>query len=561
MPTAILPSKAKLAGRMWWAVGLGLVLGAVATAGVWRSPSHLLLGPPGDSYQSVWFMAWLPHALAHHLDPAVTMAAGLPSGANLTWNTWMPLAAATLSPITLAFGPVVAANLLAALAVAANVPAAFTLTRRVIPTHPRAALAGALMFGLAPYVSGQALGHPDLTCAAFLPLALTVLWDVATSQTRPSAGGLKLGLFTAAQMLLNEEIVLTTILALCCLAIWLATRHRKFLLSIAVRITRTLTVAAAAAVPIVAVPLAIQLLGPHRLSRPPYSAVYYSLNLANLIRPTSASHLVFTGPSADAFSGNASESTGYLLPFLVVLMATVPGWRRQRVAWAACAVSGAALVLALGPQLHVGGSSFAIPLPWTALGRLPGLSDMLPVRLTVISDLGLACACALGLGRLRLRSAAPLGQVSATLLLGLAALLLLPAWPVADFRPNVPAEISGPALLHTGDIVAFAPSADGSYRAVPMLWQALDGFRWSMVGGYLLQPALLDSPPAAIPPTCMKRPWVRCPPGLSRRLRSAGVSVVVITPSPEQSLFLRRLEPLLGAPRHLGDLYAWRLAR
>jgi len=50
------------------------------------------IGKGVDPPQSMWLMAWWPHALAHRLSPLFTDAIWAPHGLNLAWATSMPLA-------------------------------------------------------------------------------------------------------------------------------------------------------------------------------------------------------------------------------------------------------------------------------------------------------------------------------------------------------------------------------------------------------------------------------------------------------------------------------------
>lgn len=47
----------------------------------------------GDPDAHIWFLAWLPHALARGRNPVFTDAIWAPAGMNLSWTTWVPLEA------------------------------------------------------------------------------------------------------------------------------------------------------------------------------------------------------------------------------------------------------------------------------------------------------------------------------------------------------------------------------------------------------------------------------------------------------------------------------------
>jgi hypothetical protein len=62
----------------------------------------------GDAGEGVWYMAWLPFALGHGLDPFISHLQFAPAGFNLLSNTGMLFPALLLSPVTVTAGPVVA---------------------------------------------------------------------------------------------------------------------------------------------------------------------------------------------------------------------------------------------------------------------------------------------------------------------------------------------------------------------------------------------------------------------------------------------------------------------
>jgi hypothetical protein len=47
----------------------------------------------GDPDAHIWFLAWLPHALAKGRNPIFTDAIWAPAGINPSWTTWVPLEA------------------------------------------------------------------------------------------------------------------------------------------------------------------------------------------------------------------------------------------------------------------------------------------------------------------------------------------------------------------------------------------------------------------------------------------------------------------------------------
>ncbi len=128
--------------------------------------------------------------------------------------TAVPGIALVLSPVTLAFGPVVAYNVAALLAPALSAWTAFLLVRSLTRSWPAATLAGAF-FGFSPYMAGQlAAGHLHLTSVYLVPLAaLTVVRYLRAELTRRGFA-IRLGLVLAGQILISTEIAFTLTLAL-----------------------------------------------------------------------------------------------------------------------------------------------------------------------------------------------------------------------------------------------------------------------------------------------------------------------------------------------------------
>src|SRR5204862_609770 len=90
------------------------------------------------------------------------------------------------------------------------------------------------------------------------------------------------------------------------------------------------------------------------------------------------------------FPGNASEQGAYIgVPAL--LMVALHAFRTYRAPATRflLAALAAAAVAALGGALHVGGHRI-VTLPWTLIDGLPGLNNVLPVRLAVFAVLAAA---------------------------------------------------------------------------------------------------------------------------------------------------------------------------
>src|ERR1700731_2448224 len=197
------------------AASIALAVYAVLAVGLfsatWRHPTTWSIGVnTGDPQQFMWFLSWPGFAIPHGLNPLFTNYQFYPDGVNLMWNTSVLLPGLVLNPITRLGGPVLAFNVLATAALALSAWTAFMLIRRFVSSQFAAAVGGAL-FGFSPFLTGYSLGAPNVTAAFMLPVVLLLLDDILRVQRRPPVvAGLLLGLASAAQLLIGEELLAIT---------------------------------------------------------------------------------------------------------------------------------------------------------------------------------------------------------------------------------------------------------------------------------------------------------------------------------------------------------------
>ncbi len=129
----------------------------------------------------VWSLRWWPYAIGHGLNPLYSNLIAAPAGHSLAWVTTVPPLALLAAPLTLTAGPVVAYNLLIALALPLSAWAAFLACRRLTGTF-WPALVGGAVYGFSAYEFRHlgAGGQLNL-CFALLPPILVYLvvawWD------------------------------------------------------------------------------------------------------------------------------------------------------------------------------------------------------------------------------------------------------------------------------------------------------------------------------------------------------------------------------------------------
>ena len=473
---------------------LYLLLALVVTLSAWRGPTSGWAGSCCDQEQAIWYLGWTPHALAHGLDPFFTTQIGSPAGVNVMWSPSMPLLGILGWLPAKIGGALFGFNVLVVVGIALSGLAAWLAIRRWTGGGLGPIIGGAV-YAFSPYVVSHAALHLNLATAWVPPLLLIAIDDILVTHRRPPwQAGVALGMLGAAQLLISEEVLATSVVAAGVLvAVMAVTRRDEQVRHVAV--ARLLPAGAAAAATFLLLagwPLAAQFFGPQRISQQVQDPTTFSTDLLNLVLPT---RYQLVAPAAatrmsDAFSGFYHEATGYLgLPLLVLLVVvSVRLWDDLRIRVAS--ITGVViLVLSLGPWLHIGKAPLHIPLPWLALGKLPLLTDVLPGRLTVFVWLAVAVVVAIVIARaIRL---APRPAARWLLTVGASLILLLPA-PLARAPFTTPAFFRNWASHHIAadETVLVAPYFVNGGEAAPMVWaaEADYGLRMPEAYAYVPQP-------------------------------------------------------------------------
>src|SRR6516164_8882751 len=131
----------------------GLSLGFFGRA-VAANPSASYIGRTNDPSVYMWLLRWWPYAIAHRLNPIFTHVIWAPAGFDLAWTTSMPLAALAAAPVTAAFGPVVAYNILCIASPVLAAWSGFLLCRHITRDY-LAAWVGGYVFGFSAYMLAE----------------------------------------------------------------------------------------------------------------------------------------------------------------------------------------------------------------------------------------------------------------------------------------------------------------------------------------------------------------------------------------------------------------------
>ena len=199
-----------------------LAIGLVAYWPVLPGISSRLFGRTADYVLSAWFVGWVPHAIAHGLNPFFTNAMFVPTGVNLAQNTESPLLGLLGAPLTEAFSPLVTTNVLMVLAMPVSATAAFVVLRKWKVWLPGAALGG-LVYGFSPYMVGQGADHLVFTFVPIPPFIALTIVSILQRKGAPWRLGIQLGLLVVAQYFISQEVAvdvaILTLAALVCVAV------------------------------------------------------------------------------------------------------------------------------------------------------------------------------------------------------------------------------------------------------------------------------------------------------------------------------------------------------
>lgn len=498
---AILPHVSVILGLlvlsigMWWHVWIT------------GDPRTTMACQCGDPALFLWFVKWVPWSIAHLHDPFFSNAIYAGQGGANTLDTAVLLQPLLLAPVTAVAGPVAAFNVIVTIAPVLNGWAMFVLLRKVTHFLPGQVLASVL-YGFSPYVIGQEpFGHFNIDLVAFAPLALWCAYDLLVDgRHRPAVVGVLLGCLCAAQFLAGPELLAMSALialiggiALLLIAPRLVLERRRPLLV-------GLVTAGAVAGLLVGYPVWFLVAGPRHFAGYPWPATPAEGFLPGTIALPGTYRVASPAAAFGGYFGAEGPNSSYLgIALLALVGVSALVWRRRRLAWCLLVVGIVGWVLSFGVRPN--GMPAGIWLPWRIFDHAPVVSEILPGRFGLFSDLAAAILLAISLDlwwsrRARVadlvrrrtswrprRVELAWGALCSFVALG----ALVPiAWtypvPFAVHDNPVPAWFADVApRLHQGTVLLVMPYApSGEVQA--MAWQADAGFSYSMVGGYALVP-------------------------------------------------------------------------
>lgn len=570
-----------------------VLLACLADLGAWlHGVGHTVQSVGGaDLPEELWFLAQTPWAIVHGVNPLHNAYLNYPAGINLMDNTSMPLMGLLAFPVTALANPAASYTVLTVVSIAISAFACCVMVHRFVHWWP-AAFAGGLVYGFSPLAVGEGNGHLFLLMDPIPPIVVILLDRILrTKEGSPATNGAVLGLSLAAQLYISAEF-LTSLCVMAVSAVLVAAlllaRSGAFDTRAAVRAAGS---AAAVFAAIGGIGVFYALAGPDHISGPaqPVDVIGpLSSDPVGLVVPTVNQKFSFGaasyGDSLVAERGadyrptviDAAENGTYVgVPLLLLLVGTVIVLRRRWYVVFAAGLAAWAMLLSMGPRLHIGGHLTPVRLPFDLLAHLPVLDSEVASRFVEFFWLFVAVVLAAGLHHVRSAVShrwhgearnfvADLGAVA----VGAVALFpLVPAWPYATGPYRVPTWFTEQArALPVGTPVLVYPLSNSS-DASSMQWQAAAEMRFKMVGGYAIftgpaRHATFASEYSRLQMTlslCSLGETLPTDPNSVRgQLRSWRIQDIVVDQAATGSGCARRLfEAALGPPSGSGGMWVW----
>jgi hypothetical protein len=490
-----------MAVAMWWRVWIT------------GHPTSTVPCQCGDVSEALGFIAWPQWAILHGHNPFLSNAiyAGQ-GGANMLTNASWMAGALFFAPVTWLFGPVATFNVAVTLAPVVSGYCFFLAVRRITHFVPGQVVAAAL-YGFSPLiVTSEPFGHFFQIFLFYPPLAFICLHELYVTRRRsPVRVGVALGLLTVVQFFTGTEVlVITVVMALVgsVLAAALARRqaweHRR-------RILVGLGWAGAVAAPLLAYPAWFALAGPEHI----VGAAWPGTTLSGLPPSTPLNagllvHHVASIARTAGYYGPTGPAPGFLgFGVVLFLFVSAIAWFRKRMAWFLVGLGLAAWALSLGSVVQpLSPSTIHIWLPWRLFTHVPVVQQVIPARFSAITILAAALLLAFSAdcwwdlaaehrarrsasdpswpaARFQRWSGVGIAVVAVAALIPLGATYTL---PYVIHRTPVPAWFRHDAdHLAPGTTLMVYPYPDGG-DAQAMGWQAENGMRYRIIGGFAIVP-------------------------------------------------------------------------
>ncbi len=512
-----------------------------------------------DTTAFLWYLAWWPYAISHHINPFYIHTVWQPTGVNAAWITSIPALAIVLWPITKLWGATAALNTALLLSPALSAWAAYGMNLEICDAF-WPSLFGGWLFGFSVYEITQIQYDLNLAVLFILPAGVWLF----VRRLRGRLGRItfiaafailwcfEFGVFTEAFAI---SVLFGGLILLMVLTMARGDVDFPALWRTAVESVLSLIVAVAVLTPLFLLPL-VQ----GYTSGDIWSRSTNSVDLASLIMPSQyvgfgagwARQLWQQFPAAGAIP----SQVGYLgVPLILLLGIYFRKSFSSRTGLLLLIIFSTAILLSLGPQLRVLGYSLWCPLPWIYVSHLPLLEKALPFRVFSYATLAASAASALWLA-----GTDPLRRK-----------WVLSSLVILTLFPNISAGIgtgryANPPFFRQGycrhylrpnETVLILPLI--SHLPV-MLWQEENGFRFSMVNGFTGWVPVNFKWPSSISACLALRsaPPPDYGPQLMQFLYAHRVGAVILTSHPGP-ISDAAVAPLHARPIHIGGVWLYRV--
>ncbi len=464
--------------------------------------THMWKADVGDVGQRVWFMAWLPFAIAHHTNPFISTYMFSPHGINVLANASVLFEAFVFAPITELSSPITSVNIACIAAPVISALSLYFVVRRYEMRRSVAFVCG-LIYGFSPaLLHSNVLADFNLTWMFFPPLAAYLIDLIFFRQTgRPVRLGLVLGLLTAVQYFSGQEILLDcVVVAVPVLALAIVANPRQFSSHVRFALKGTATALATAGALLI-YPIIIELTGPAHVGSL-VSTVKPGASLPSLVWPSAATGHGLGQPPPGTHWQQLFD-LAFIGPLVVALaLAALFFARRHRVVLLLWAATLWSIALSWGGATRLTGSSpiFSWHAPaWYLSQAIPILKNPVWIRISILTDLLLALLVAITLDGVTSAIQANDGwwrrHLGDFVVGGAGVLVAIPLLvgsnvPYTGFEnvavPDVLRHVPTGSRGSPATVLMFP--ASGPFTGTPLAWQAVAGFPYRDFEGYAWHP-------------------------------------------------------------------------
>lgn len=462
--------------REWATVTFGYVaLTVLMTYPIAFGLSRHFMGDGYDGFQNTWNFWWFRKALTEWRNPFFTDYQFHPTGVTLVFHTLNLFNAALSLPLQAVCNMETTYNVIALFTFAASGLAMYALVRHLL-RHRGAAFVAGLIYAFCPYRMGHALGHLNLLSTEFIPLF--VLFFLRTSEGGGKRDVLLATLTLTLCWFCSEYYILYS---LTFAAVYLVVQRMRRDGPVSIDGVKRVAISVTLFLLVIA-PLWVQMFvvksrenfdyfhDPHK----------WSADLLSFFVPGQiSSYGALFKPIWSTFSGSGRTAEDSMYCGYVALGLALFAWYTQRAARVWWWMTLVFFVLALGPQLRVGGMALPVPLPYALVHRLPLVSlSGVPERFDIMVMLCLAISASFTVKHVAERASNPQLARLRVACAALAMALEYAAAPYPAVTLRVPAFYR--QLAHEpGDFALI----DTPFSAPTMYLQTIHGKR--LVDGYI----------------------------------------------------------------------------